>query len=242
MYGYEIKVGYSVTDTELLMTVPAILDCFQDAAIFEAENGRITMDYLRENRVAWLLGSWQIVLLRRPRINETIRVTTSPYDFRGFMGYRNFTMTTPEGEMLVKAASIWTLIDTQRLCPAKPNEEILNGYELGEKLDMEYAPRKIAVTGEGKAQEPFKVRRYQIDSNRHVNNVEYIRMAMELLPEAEAFNAQIKELRAEYKKAAHFGDTIIPVVYMNGNKLQVQLNDAEGGTYAVVEFILTVQP
>ncbi len=35
-------------DASLCMTVPAILDCFQDAAIFEAENGRITVAYLYE--------------------------------------------------------------------------------------------------------------------------------------------------------------------------------------------------
>ena len=36
MYTYEIKIGYSVVDAALHMTVPAVLDCFQDAAIFEA--------------------------------------------------------------------------------------------------------------------------------------------------------------------------------------------------------------
>lgn len=238
MYEYELKVGYSATDKDLRMTVPAILDCFQDAAIFEAENGAITMAYLGERQLAWLLGSWQIVLLRRPAMNEVVRVTTFPYDFKGFMGYRNFTMTTPDGELLVKAASIWTLIDMRRLVPARPSQELLNGYTLAQKLDMAYAPRKIAVTGAGRAQEAFRVRRYQIDSNRHVNNVEYIRMAMEFLPEREAFNAQIKELRAEYKKAAHLGDCIWPVVYAQDDRIQVQLGDAEGSTYAVVEFTL----
>lgn len=43
MYTYEINAGYSAMDASLRMTVPAILDCFQDAAIFEAENGRITV-------------------------------------------------------------------------------------------------------------------------------------------------------------------------------------------------------
>ena len=41
MYTYEMNAGYSVMDASLHMTVPAILDCFQDAAIFEAENGQI---------------------------------------------------------------------------------------------------------------------------------------------------------------------------------------------------------
>lgn len=238
MYSYEIKVGYSSTDTDLKMTIPAILDCFQDAATFESEVGKINMEYLRNHHLAWLLGSWQIVILRRPYINEQIKVTTFPYDFKGFLGYRNYTLTTTEGEMLVKASSIWTLIDTQKLHPAKPDEEILNGYEIAERLEMDYAPRKIALSGESKEMEAFKVCRYQIDSNRHVNNVEYIRMAMEFLPDTEKFNEQVQELRAEYKKAAHAGDMIVPVVYYGEKKLRVQLNDREGGTYAVVEFTL----
>ena len=86
MYTYEMNAGYSAMDASLRMTVPAILDCFQDAAIFEAENGRITVGYLYSRHIAWLLSSWQIVIDRRPKLNERIKVTTSPYDFRGFLG------------------------------------------------------------------------------------------------------------------------------------------------------------
>ena len=34
MFTYEMNAGYSVMDASLCMTVPAILDCFQDAAVF----------------------------------------------------------------------------------------------------------------------------------------------------------------------------------------------------------------
>ena len=102
MYNYQIRVGYSTTDRTLKMTVPAILSCFQDAAIFEAENGSITMKYLKKHFLAWLLGAWQIVILRRPMLNEMVNVMTMPYDFKGFLGYRNFLMTSESGETLVK--------------------------------------------------------------------------------------------------------------------------------------------
>jgi len=232
MFCYEMHVGYSVTDTALAMTVPGILDCFQDAAIFEAEHGKITMDYLYSNHLAWLLSSWQIVIGRRPRLNERIAITTFPYAFKGFLGYRNFTLATVEGEMLVKAASIWSLIDTQKLVPAKPTPEILNGYEIGEKLEMDYAPRRIALFGEGEEKDHFQVRRSQIDSNKHMNNVEYVRIAMEYLPE----QADVRELRVEYKKAAHLGDVLTAFVCYAGEKLQVQLKNAAGENCAIVEF------
>ncbi len=236
MYTYEMNAGYSAMDASLHMTVPAILDCFQDAAIFEAENGRITVGYLYSRHIAWLLSSWQIVIDRRPKLNERIKVTTSPYDFKGFLGYRNFMMTGEDGAIIVRAASIWTLVDTEKLCPAKPTQELQDGYELGEKLAMEYAPRKIALLGDGEEQERFRVRKYQIDSNQHMNNVEYVKLAMETLPE----DVAIKELRAEYKKAALCGDELTAVVIKAEGKQQVVLRDTEGGIYAVVEFITDV--
>lgn len=239
MYSYDIRVGYSSTAPDLKMTIPALLDCFQDAATYEAQEGTITMEYLGKRHLAWLLGSWQIVLLRRPKIGETIKITTMPYEFKGFLGYRNFTAKTFDGELLVKAASIWTLIDMEKLRPAKPTEEILGGYQLSERLDMEYAPRKIVLLGEGKEAEKFTIRRSQIDSNRHVNNVEYVRMAMEFLPYGEdGAHREIKELRTEYKKAAHYGDILVPVIHSAENKLQVALYNGSGEADAVVEFTM----
>ena len=73
MYTYEINAGYSVMDASLHMKIPAILDCFQDAAIFEAENGKITVAYLYNRQLAWLLSSWQIVIDRCPKLNEKLK-------------------------------------------------------------------------------------------------------------------------------------------------------------------------
>lgn len=234
MYRYEKKVGYSVTDETLTMTIPAILDSFQDVAIFEAEEGRINMDYLAERHIAWLLGAWKIVIERRPKLNERINIATSPYDFKGFLGYRYFTLSGEDGSIIVKAASIWTLIDTDKQCPVKLTQEMINNYELQKIVDMDYTSRKIPLLGEGTEGEHFTVRKYQIDSNRHMNNVEYVKLAMESLPT----DAVVRELRTEYKKAAHLGDQVILKISSADDKWQVVLHDEQGEAYAVVEFIL----
>ena len=237
MYSYEKKVGYSVTDETLTMTIPAILDSFQDAAIFEAEDGRINMDYLSDRHIAWLLGSWKIVIERRPKLNERIKITTSPYVFKGFLGYRYFTLSGEDNSVIVKAASIWTLIDMEKQRPAKPTQEMIDSYELQRITDLEYTSRKIPLLGEGTEGESFTVRKYQIDSNRHMNNVEYVKLAMESLPDS----AVVSELRTEYRKAAHLGDQVISKVCSKGEKWQVVLHDEQGEIYAIVEFVLTVK-
>lgn len=232
MYSYTTRISYSESDEGLLLTVPALLNFFQDAAIFEAEDGSITMDYLQQRHLAWLLGSWQIVVERMPRLGQEVIVTTRPYAFKGFIGYRNFTLETMDGEMLARAASIWTLVDIEKLKPSRPTPEILAGYAISPKLEMDYEPRRIELASEGVKQEPFIIRRNQIDSNHHVNNAEYVNMAMEYADEGR----RVRQVRVEYKKPAYLHDSVVPFLYERNGRRQVQLANADGDTYAIVEF------
>lgn len=233
MFSFNERIRYSETDANLNLTIFAMLNYFQDAAIFESEaGGKVTMDYLGEHKLAWLLGSWQIVCERMPRFHEEVIITTAPYDFKGFMGYRNFTLTTKSGECLAKANSLWMLINIEEMKPVRPGKEILDAYEISPKLEMEYAPRKIEVIGEGTEEAHIIIRKFQIDSNHHVNNGEYVNMALEYLPKGK----RILELRVEYKKAAYLHDEVVPIVHRQENRMQIQLNSISNENYAVLEF------
>ena len=70
-----------------------------------------------------------------------------------------------------------------------------------------------------------------IDYNKHVNNANYVRMAMELL----SADFEVKNLRLEYRIPAKLGDTLVPVVYHIGETIVVSL-DIHGEASAIVEF------
>ena len=101
---------------------------------------------------------------------------------------------------------------------------------------MDYAPRKITMPDNNTAcieeKEKIVVKKYHLDSNNHVNNGQYVRIAMDFLEE----DVKVVQMRAEYKKQALLNDIIIPVVGRSGNVCVVALNDASGETYACVEF------
>ena len=97
---------------------------------------------------------------------------------------------------------------------------------------MEYAPRKIAVPKDCDPGEVFVVQQYQLDTNHHVNNCQYVRMAQQYLPK----NFRIGQMRAEYRQQAKLHDTICPMVKCEDGKILVSLNDEKQAPYAVVEF------
>lgn len=233
MYKFESRIRYSETDCEGKLSISALLNYFQDASTFQSEDLNLGVKYMKEHQKVWVLSSWQIVVERYPMLGEQVIIGTLPYDFKGFLGYRNFLMKTRDGELLAMANSLWSLLDLNTGRPVAPTEEMLSGYELEEKLPMDYAPRKIAVPDSAVPQEPIVVKRHHLDTNHHVNNGQYVNIAMGLLPE----NFSIRQLRAEYKQQAFEGDILYPRVAEEEDGCVIQLTDADGKTYVSVEFL-----
>ena len=232
MYSFNARVRYSEVGGDRRLSVPGVVNYLQDCSTFQSEDLKMGIDYLEQSHRAWWLSSWQIVINRYPRLGEEIVVSTWPYDFKGIYGYRNFTICDKQGEYLVKANSIWFLFDTKAGRPAKVEREDIRGYQTegDKKLDMEYAPRRIALSGEYEAGEPVTVTLHHIDTNRHVNNAQYVAVAREAIPES----FQIREIRVEYKKAAVLGDVMIPRISREKEACTVALCSQDRTAYAVV--------
>lgn len=232
MYCFESRVRYSETDNSGKLSLEGILDYFQDCSTFQSEDLGIGLSYLRENSMAWVLSYWQIDVKRYPQLGEKIVIGTIPYEVKGFLGYRNFVLQTKEGEELACANTIWTLLDIQKGIPKKVTEELKNSYRTSERYQMDYAPRKIEIPENLKACEHVEVRQHHLDTNMHVNNGQYVRIARDTVLQ----ERPVRRLRVEYKRSAVLGDVICPyAVWADENRYVAALCGMDEKQYAVVE-------
>jgi acyl-ACP thioesterase len=74
--------------------------------------------------------------------------------------------------------------------------------------------------------------RADIDYNRHMNNANYVRIAMELLPEG----FEVKDMRVEYRIAAKQGDLLTPTLYPTDGGYIVALA-IDGQPSAIIEML-----
>ena len=231
-YSFNSRVRYSEIGEDGRLTLPGVLNYFQDCCTFHAESVGLGGDVLKARDRAWVLSSWQVVVEEYPVLGTETRIRTAPYAFKGFMGMRNFIIQDSEGRKLAWANSNWTHLDISTGLPARLTPADTDGYVLSEKLEMDYAPRKIKLPEDMIPQEAFAVQKHHLDTNHHVNNCQYVQMAMDYLPE----NFKIHQMRAEYKQQARLNDVICPARAVDENKTTVLLNDQKGEPYAVVEF------
>lgn len=231
MYSFDSRIRYSECDENCKLRLDALMNYFQDASTFQSENLGVGFSYLVPRNLVWVLVSWQVEIIRYPALGEEVEIGTLPYDFKGFIGSRNFCMKTKGGEMLAKANSIWTLLNFDSMKPALPPADMLEKYPVEPRLDMNYEGRKIAVNEGGTCEDSIVVQRQHLDSNNHVNNAQYIIMAIQYLPQ----DFEVRNLRVEYKKQAHLGDVLIPNVVTEGDKVVISLRDDTGAVYVNVE-------
>ncbi|WP_408069988.1 acyl-[acyl-carrier-protein] thioesterase [Butyrivibrio sp. JL13D10] len=248
MYTFDSRIRYTETDLEQYLTIESLIDYFQDCSTFQTQAGPATMEYMEERGLAWVINSWQVIINRLPKLGEKVTIGTVPYELKGFIGKRNFFMDTDDGERVAIANSIWSLINLKEGSPSRIDDAVVTTYPLDEKLPMVYEPRKIGNPDTSKCYEADmkKVGIHHLDSNHHVNNGQYIRIALgafdsvakrenlEELHELSCSRSKI-QIRAEYRQQAHLGDDISPVVYAKDDVYTAFLNDTEGKPYSIVE-------
>lgn len=231
-YTIKSRVRFSEIDHTRKMTLPGIINYFQDCSIFQSEEIGYGLEYLNKQKKAWMLSAWQIVINRYPGLGEEISVSTWASGFKGICGDRNFCMRDKTGKITACANSLWVYMDLKKGRPVKPGADEIEAYGVSEPLEIEEMSRKIELPKEMTELPPFPVRRYHIDTNEHVNNCQYVQMAKE----AYKGDVPIRRMRAEYKKSAVYNDVIVPRVGREDNRTVVELCGAKEQTFAAVEF------
>lgn len=231
MYSFDSCVRYSEVGEDKKLTLNGMINYFQDCSTFHSEAVGLGMNRLKQDKKAWILSYWQIIVKRYPGLCEKITTGTFATEFKGLYGNRNFYMKDEAGEQIACANSIWVFMDLEKGRPARPAPEYIDAYGIEEPLEMPYEGRKIELPAEAREREPFPVRKYHIDTNEHVNNCQYVQMALEMLPG----DIQIRQARVDYKKSAVLGDMIRPRLSEEKDRTVVELCDEDGKPYAVVE-------
>jgi acyl-ACP thioesterase len=238
MYTFESRIRYSETDRTGRLAIPSLVNYFQDCSNFQSDELGLGHKELARRGRGWILSSWHIEIYNIPVLGERVTIGTFATDFKGFYGGRNFVMLDGKGKILACADSTWVLIDIHRGRPVKPDPRDIELYGVSPPLSLETYGRKIKRIEETTSLPSFEIQRHQLDTQDHVNNCQYILMALDVIP----IETVVRRIRVEYKKAAVYKDRIVPNVASEEGRTVVELCDEKGNPYALVEVSERVSP
>ena len=157
-YSFTSRIRYSEIGEDGNLTLPGLINYFQDCSTFQSEAIGEGVAELKKRGCAWVLSAWQIHVHRYPSLGEAVKITTWASGFKGFLGMRNFTMETEDGEMLACANSIWSYVNMETGHPVRAPKETTDAYGIDDPIDEDFGERKVKMPEADFIGEPFPVR------------------------------------------------------------------------------------
>ncbi len=221
MYSLNYKVTTSTCDSEGRLKLYSALQMMQDCSEIWIDSEPVVKQYFTEQNMAQLLASRQVEVIRVPEYKEELTVTTSVYGMKPMFGFRNTFIYDAKGKPCYRTWSMGAFVDKTTGKLKRVDDATIASMTLEPQLEMKYRDRRIILPKDGgRALDPIRVLRADIDYNRHLNNANYIRMAMELLPD----DFEVKGLRVEYRVPAKLGDMLMPTLYQIDGGIVVALS------------------
>ena len=233
MYTLNYKVTTSCCDSEGKLKLYSALQMMQDCSEMWIDSEPEARKFFSDNNMTQLLATRQVEVVRVPRFKEDLTVTTSIYEVLPMYGFRNTFIRDAQGQPCYRTWSMGAFVDLATGKLARLSDEAIASLTLEPKQEMNYRGRRIILPKQdGTVLEPVQVMRADIDYNRHMNNANYVRVAMELLPEG----FEVRDMRVEYRIAAKQGDWLTPTLYPIDGGHIVSL-DIDSQPCAIIEFL-----
>ena len=229
IYTKKFDITFSDIDENNKLSNKGILRIMQEIAGLHSSSLGYGLNDAPKTGFAWLLLNWKLRVFSRPKWEETLTVNTWSKSMNPLFAYRDIEIFDNKNNLVAIGSSKWILFDInkQSLCKI-PNEV----KEVFPSIDKSVFEEKFVE----KLKEPensnfiyeYTIQRRDIDTNHHVNNLNYLDYAYEVLPEDVYLNTSFSNVEIMYKHESKLGDTIsVFHSYAQENEHIITIKDKE---------------
>ena len=233
------KLGIREIGMNNKLTNYGILAFLEDIATYHSGLVGYGVNDVEKNKGAFLILDWYLEVKKRLSFNDTIKVITYalPTDKPSFNCYRNFEIYDENDELIAKATSKWLFYNFEQKKIVKLDTNMLNLFNPeGNLQEAEEKVSKLKEPASYKKMIEYQVRRSDIDVNNHVNNLVYLKIANEILPDDVYFADEPNNLRITYKHQIRLGEEVKIYYTIEENKHIVTIKSQDDSKlHAIVE-------
>lgn len=233
------KTNFSQVGIHNLVTNKAFLSILENIAEAHSAYVHFTFKDLSKYNLTWMLLNWKLKVLKRLKADENIKVQTWESYATKIYVVRDFKIYDEEGTLCAIATSKWCLVDTLKCKIAKMPDnigELYNGFIFEPVFENKEIPKLIEPKTEPINSDTYKIRRFDLDLNKHVHNLNYLNIAYELLPEEIYDGEEFNNVEILYKKELKYGNIVKSYLYKENNSyIIVMKNEDESCIHSIIK-------
>ena len=205
VYREEILLRSKDVDMFRRLRTSELFRLLQEASIRHTEQLGMGRDKTLDRGILWVLLMQRAEIARMPEYDETVVLKSWPGKTMHLLFPRYYSLETADGESLLKASALWSLVDqsTRKVVFPEKYGVVIEGAATGEEIAMPGAVAKSECT---QAQD-FTVPYSFVDLNGHMNNTRYFDLAEDCVGAAAA-GRLLRGISVEYQNEARLGQTL----------------------------------
>ncbi|MGK7370702.1 MAG: acyl-[acyl-carrier-protein] thioesterase [Candidatus Halalkalibacterium sp. M3_1C_030] len=213
-YQESYTIRSSEVSTNGKAKLQSICDLLQETAGNHALKLNFDISQLKDKNLTWMLHRLHVRMDKFPEWRDEITVQTWPSSGDTLRAFRDFIILDSEGNKIGKCLSYWLMINIETRKPVRMPDEVLQMAPSDTEHVLEVKKNRIDFDQEVSGSKAFRVRRSDLDMNKHVNNVKYIEWALEALPSV----TEISEMNIEFLAECTEGEEILSEIAKRKNK------------------------
>ncbi len=207
IYSKKFEVTLSDVGENNELSNKGILRFLQEIACIHSGLCGSSPNTVKETGIAWIVLNWKLHVYSRPRWNTTLIVKTWPSKQKFVSFYRDFEITDENNNLVATASSKWIPMDITTHSFAKITPEFSNRYKVVDKhVFSEPIQEKFTEPENSAFMKEYVVLQRDLDTNHHVNNLNYLDFACEALPVNISCN--FSDVEIMYKNEAKLDDIL----------------------------------
>lgn len=210
MYTHQFTTDYLFTKEDLTTSFVRLANYIQETSLYHSSSIGYPMEWFYENQTGFLLTSWNFEILSLPKWGDKINISTWPTKRVSKIANRSFIVKNEKDEILINADSTWVYVDLETGEPQRITDELINKYGQYQKplIDKKIKIPKSENCSFLKVSHQV-VKRFDVDSNHHVNNINYIMWALNEIPDEIYNNCKLKNVSVKYSKECKIYEPLI---------------------------------
>jgi medium-chain acyl-[acyl-carrier-protein] hydrolase len=216
-YQLAYEVGSFQVHPDGKISLNSLADLLQEVAWRHADSADFGRNLLDTSQM-WILSRLEIKVEKFPKWGEKIRLFTGGRGADKLFAFREFLVWDHNDQVLARGMSSWLLVHAETKRIQKP-ESVLPAALFDPKMEPDWQPKKITISGEFIASEEVRVRLSDLDLYDHVNNTSYIRWVENLL-----FDQEIKpnSIAINYLAECVEGDSVLLTLFKSENGFLIE--------------------
>lgn len=238
-FNQDYIIPFYLTDLNKRLKPAAFLNLAEEAANYHAQYLGVGYDRMSETQQAWVMSRMKVEFLRLPNWGEKVNLQSWHKGASGFMFLRDFVMSNSCGEAIVKATTSWVVLDitTRRLARRGAFVEFATDETkaIRENVIAEPAAKVVVPEDATLIYTNYHSASYSdVDMNNHVNNVQYVVWAMDMLPLDVTATAPLRTLEINFNAEVRPNNVVELKLYkIDGG----EGGESNGATYFVEGFV-----